>query len=326
MNLPKENGINFYILQGNDPLNLYSIVQEEINKKGYNVNITVNINNISNTPQKTESNGTGFFINSDGNIMTCAHVISGAKNIVVNINENQYNATVVLINTNTDLAIIKINYPNNYYFTVSESETEDIGNKIYTLGFPLANILGTDIRLTDGIISAKNGIDSNPTYFQISAPIQPGNSGGPIFNEKFQLIGITSSKLSDMYTLQQTGTLPQNVNFGIKSEYAKLMGSQYFNNNIIIKSMSDAIKATVQIISDPNISGNSNNQMKNIVIQIYYTYYFDLIHYTLTNLKIDFIDVNTGNVVGSGVHRGDSFSGAESITRNIINQMLDKIK
>jgi S1-C subfamily serine protease len=325
MNLQKTNDAKFYILQGNDPLNLYSIVQEEISRRGYNVNITLNINSIKNTPQETESSGTGFFINNDGTIMTCAHVINGAKNIVVNINGTQYNATVISTNINTDLAIIKINYANNYYFIVSESEKENIGNRIYTLGFPLANILGAEIRLTDGIISARNGIDSNPTYFQISAPIQPGNSGGPIFNENFQVIGITSSKLSDMYTLQQTGTLPQNVNFGIKSEYAKLLGAQYFNNGNTIKTIPDAINATVQIISDPNVSEN-NNQMTNIVIQIYYTYYFDLIHYTLTNLKIDFIDASTGNVVGSGVHRGDGFSGAESITRNIINQMLNKIK
>jgi S1-C subfamily serine protease len=97
-------------------------------------------------------------------------------------------------NEAADIAILKIDYRNSYYFRIADFNTANLGDKVYVLGFPLSNILGSDIRLTDGIVSAKSGMNSDKTYFQISAPVQPGNSGGPVLNTGFEVIGIAAAK------------------------------------------------------------------------------------------------------------------------------------
>jgi len=331
-NVSLSSGIpyQFYInAMEKDPLNIYPIIQNEIEKRGYNVHKV--IPNTSNNNQKSkESSGSGFFI-SKNIIITCDHVIAGSKELIINIDGKGYSAQILQSNSSTDLAVLRvIGYESPYFFNISSFTKEELGNRIYAIGFPLSNILGAEVRITDGIISAKNGIESNPTYFQMSASIQPGNSGGPVLNEKFEVIGITSSKLSEIATLQATGTLSQNVNFAVKSDYALLMINEYINNRVrTVNSISDSLKAAVYIISNPNQSanqGNKNSGSNNIIVSISYTYYWDVVHYVITNLKIDFIEPNNGYVVGTGTHRGDTLSGAESTARNIINKMLDKIK
>ena len=192
--------------------------------------------------------GTGFFISSDGLIITCAHVIEGNSKTTVKINNIEYDATIISKNDTTDLALLKINYKNSYHFKISNFNNSNLGDKILVLGYPLSDILGSDIRVTDGIISSRSGIASDQSYFQHSAPIQPGNSGGPIINNNFEIIGIAASKLNDMATLISTGIIPQNVNFGIKSENINniLQSNRVGNGNI--KTIDNAINATVQII------------------------------------------------------------------------------
>jgi len=275
--------------------------------------------------QEVKSTGTGFFVSENGLIVTCAHVIEDGNSIKVRIANTEYEAQVISKNVEKDLALLKINYRNPYHFKIVNFSTASLGDKLYVLGFPLSDLLGTDIRLTDGIVSARSGINSDQTYFQLSAPVQPGNSGGPIINSNFNVIGVAAAKLNDMATLVSSGSIPQNINFAIKSEYARLLGSQNFNNINIIRSIQNAINATVQIISDPNNISVNNTQRSTIIIQVNYIYVWDLIHYTLTNLRIEFIDSSTGNVVGSGVHSGSSFSSANTITRNVLNQMLNKM-
>jgi S1-C subfamily serine protease len=330
-NVTLSSGIpyQFYIdAREDDPLNIYTVIQTEIEKRGYNVHKVIpNLNNDSQEP--TESSGSGFFISKD-TIITCDHVISGSRELIININGTGYPAQVLQSNSSTDLAILRvIGYENPYFFNISSFSKEELGNKIYTIGYPLSNILGAEVRITDGIISAKNGINSNPTYFQMSASIQPGNSGGPVLNDKFEVIGITSSKLSEIATLQTTGTLSQNVNFAVKSDYALLMANEYTNNTIkTVSSISDSLRATVHVIANQKSNQNNENGRinNNIIVSISYTYYWDVIHYVITNLKIDFFNPSNGRVVGTGTHRGDTLSGAESTARTIINQMLDKIK
>jgi len=360
MDFPKSDNITFTIVQGNDYLKISNVVNQELSKKGYSASITSDtgiINGIMGTfrqavinaqinamingaqggsasKERTGSSGTGFFVNDNGTVVTCAHVIIGAKKVAVDINGTRYDATVISINESTDLAIIKIDYASNSYFSLSEFEKENIGNKVSVLGYPLPGILGTEIRLTDGLISAKSGINSNPTYFQMSVPVQPGNSGGPIFNESFQVVGIASSKLSDIEMLRQSGTLPQNVNFGVKSEYAKLLGSQNFGNNNVLTSISDATKATVQVLADPDllkegnthVSSESNNSpVSKIEIKIKYLFNRDAYHFTSTYMDIEFIDANTGDVVGRGVFIGDSYGDVKKIARVVLENMLKKM-
>ena len=86
---------------------------------------------------------------------------------------------------------------------------------MFTIGFPLNNVMGTNYKVNDGIISSKTGILDDVRYYQISVPLQPGNSGGPLFNKDGNIIGLTSAKLNS----EAVGTQIENVNYAIKSSY-----------------------------------------------------------------------------------------------------------
>mgnify|MGYP001491289171 CR=1 FL=1 len=127
-----------------------------------------------------------------------------------------FNAEVVQVDKTNDLAIIKIfdmNFnkvdviPYNF-----KTRSSDVGTKVYAYGYPMAlSIMGKEIKITDGIISSKSGYDGDITTYQITAPIQGGNSGGPLFDDKGNLIGINSSGLSKK--------ISDNVGYSIKSNY-----------------------------------------------------------------------------------------------------------
>ena len=87
--------------------------------------------------------------------------------------------------------------------------------KVFTIGYPLNDVMGSNYKVTDGIISSKSGIEDDVRYYQISVPLQPGNSGGPLFNKDGNIIGITSARLNS----QAVGTQVENVNYAIKSSY-----------------------------------------------------------------------------------------------------------
>jgi len=163
------------------------------------------------------SSGTGFAINKDGLIATNHHVIAGGKNILVRgINGDfsyPYQAEVVADDEKNDLAIIKITDGNfnsiddiPYGFS---KKIEDVGSEVFTLGFPLRSTMGNEVKLTNGIVSANSGFEGDITAYQISVPVQPGNSGGPLFDRKGKLIGIVNAK--------HTGA--ENVTYAIKSLY-----------------------------------------------------------------------------------------------------------
>ncbi|GHT94121.1 hypothetical protein FACS1894141_0170 [Spirochaetia bacterium] len=193
--------------------------------------------------------GTGFFISNDGILVTCAHVIDGGDLISVRVNNIEYRAEILAKDSTLDLAILKINYKSPYNFKIGAFNSVELGNKIYVLGFPLAGLLSSDIRLTDGSVSAKSGFDGEQIYFQISAPVQPGNSGGPIINSKFEVIGVAAAKLDQQYAFEKSGSLPENVNFGIKSGYVTPLLDNFKIKNTGVSTLNDASKATVQILS-----------------------------------------------------------------------------
>ncbi len=95
------------------------------------------------------------------------------------------------------------------------STIKDVGSEVFALGYPIANVMGDEIKFTDGKISSKTGIEGDITVYQISVPIQPGNSGGPLFDSKGNLVGITSSALNKEYFNSE------NVNYAIKTTYLK---------------------------------------------------------------------------------------------------------
>lgn len=165
------------------------------------------------------SSGTGFALSSDGLIVTNYHVIDGATTITVKgVNGNfsiSYKAKVVVSDKNNDLALIQID--DNSFTNISKipytikSSSSDVGENVFVLGYPLRASMGDEIKLTNGIISSKTGFQGDITSYQISAPVQPGNSGGPLFDKSGNLIGVINAK--------HTGA--ENVSYAIKVSYLK---------------------------------------------------------------------------------------------------------
>lgn len=174
--------------------------------------------------------GTGFSIGSNY-IVTNHHVVEDAKTIVVkgvggNFN-NEYEAEVIALDKISDLAIIaikdpKFNSKGNLPYKVKTS-LSDVGEEVFVLGYPLTATMGDEIKLTTGVVSSRSGFQGDVSLYQISAPVQPGNSGGPLFDNNGNVIGIVSAK--------HTGA--ENVGYAIKTSYLKnLMESAGINASL----------------------------------------------------------------------------------------------
>lgn len=166
--------------------------------------------------------GSGFILNKDGMVVTNAHVIDGAEKIQITINnelgENNYNARVVLKDEVNDVALLKIESSDFKGFNdlpYKISTEAQVGENVFTIGFPLNSIMGKNFKVNNGIISSNTGIFDDIRHYQISVPLQPGNSGGPLFNDRGDVIGITTARLNS----EAIGTSIQNVNYAIKSTY-----------------------------------------------------------------------------------------------------------
>lgn len=167
--------------------------------------------------QNLRSSGTGFFLTNNGYIVTNNHVVEKAKSIRVSgINGDytkSYIAKVEVVDSQNDLAIIKINDASFRGISsipyAIKTNTASIGEDCFVLGYPLISTMGLDIKLTNGIISSRTGFQGNVSEYQISAPIQPGNSGGPLFDKDGNVIGVVCAK--------HTGA--ENAGYAVKASY-----------------------------------------------------------------------------------------------------------
>ena len=168
--------------------------------------------------------GTGFFVSSSGLIVTNHHVIDGAAEILVTVpTGEQLKAQVISKSASTDLAVLKIDYETGNYMNFASPGVADIGDDVFTLGFPISDILGKEVKYSEGVINSLSGIQGDATFFQISVPIQPGNSGGPLVNQAGDVVGIVTATAAVEEFYKATGSLPQNVNWAVKGAYASLI-------------------------------------------------------------------------------------------------------
>ena len=152
-------------------------------------------------------------------VATNYHVVEDAKNLVVSGIKGSYSkdyaVEVVVTDKINDLAILKITEPGFTGFGALKygfkTQTTDIGTDVFVLGYPLITTMGEDIKLTTGVISSKSGFQGDVSQYQISAPVQPGNSGGPLFDNRGNVIGVVSAK--------HLGA--ENVGYAIKLSYLK---------------------------------------------------------------------------------------------------------
>jgi S1-C subfamily serine protease len=166
--------------------------------------------------------GSGLVISADGDILTNAHVVNDCAQITVRyISGTSANALLVVRDEKNDLAVIRSKTASSPVAIFREGISLRAGDAIVALGYPLSGLLSTAASLSVGNVSALAGLRDDSRYLQISAPVQPGNSGGPLLDSSGHLVGIVTSKLDAALIGRVTGDIPQNVNFALKAEVAK---------------------------------------------------------------------------------------------------------
>ncbi len=165
------------------------------------------------------ANGSGFFITEDGYLLTSYHVVKEADKIVVKTKQGSFTATLVKADNSNDIAILKVS-GSFHPLPLAASQDVKLGEPVLTIGFPNTDVQGEEPKLTRGDISSLSGMQDDQRHFQISVPVQPGNSGGMLVNKYGNVVGIVRARLSDLAAFRLTGAIPQNVNYAVKSELA----------------------------------------------------------------------------------------------------------
>ena len=159
--------------------------------------------------------GTGFVISSSGLVVTAFHVVDGAKRIQVHKGSSSYKAEVLTENKTLDLAVLKVGGLSVSPVKFAPSSSVRLAQSVFTIGFPNADVQGVSPKVTRGEISSLNGFRDSPRHWQISVPVQPGNSGGPLFNSSGDVVGMIVGRLS----ASATDTISQNVNYALKGNF-----------------------------------------------------------------------------------------------------------
>jgi S1-C subfamily serine protease len=160
--------------------------------------------------------GTGFFVTEQGHILTNAHVVQSCHSVSVTTpGESAVLARVVSKDDTNDLALLKTNITPARVAVLRSSIR--LGEPVAAFGFPLAGLLSTSGNFTLGNVTSLAGLLGDTRHIQISAPVQPGNSGGPLLDQFGNVVGVVTSKLNAIQTALVTGDLPENVNFALKT-------------------------------------------------------------------------------------------------------------
>lgn len=196
--------------------------------------------------KKNKSTGSGFFVSKLGHVLTNQHVVSQCSSITVGDNiDKQVSADLLETDNKNDLALLKITSLEladketiNLIQKLSTSKMAikivplatvgllrgtdvELGEDIIVAGFPYGDIFSKDIKVTFGNVNSTKGIGNDSGQFQIQAPVQPGNSGGPIYDRYGNIVGVVVAQLNKFKMAKNIGSLPENVNFGIKASTVK---------------------------------------------------------------------------------------------------------
>jgi cyclophilin family peptidyl-prolyl cis-trans isomerase len=168
--------------------------------------------------------GSGVVIGTNGEVLTNAHVVENCTEITVRFSPGEVSAALLISrDEKNDLAVVRTNRAAISPSAVAkfrEGSRLRAGDAVVVLGYPLSGLLATTANLTVGNVSALAGLGDDSRYVQISAPVQPGNSGGPLLDASGHLVGIVTAKLNAARIARFTGDIPQNVNFALKAEIA----------------------------------------------------------------------------------------------------------
>jgi len=158
------------------------------------------------------SYGTGFFVSNVGHILTNDHVVKGCKSLSTRDGKP---LRIIGRDTRTDLALLKTETVPPTVAIFRSGPPPKIGDSVIVFGFPLRGVLSSEGNVTTGVLSATSGLRDDVRFVQLSAPVQPGNSGGPLLDSSGHVIGVVVAKLDVLQVVRVTGDVPQNVNFAV---------------------------------------------------------------------------------------------------------------
>jgi S1-C subfamily serine protease len=164
--------------------------------------------------QRRATQGTGFFVSQDGKVLTNAHVVRDCRQIALRTAEKSGVGRVVARDTKNDLALLTSGIRAPSYAKLRPSV--QLGEEIVVYGYPLAGLLASGGNVTTGNVAAVSGLGDDSRFLQITAPVQSGNSGGPLLDRFGNVVGVVTSK-SDLRMAALIKEIPQNVNFALKS-------------------------------------------------------------------------------------------------------------
>ena len=169
-------------------------------------------------PESGATSGTAFFVSNDGKALTNAHVVERCQQVNMSGDGQNGTAQVLAQDDKNDLALLATDlHPAQFAnWRLSVRQGEDV----VVYGFPLTGVLAAGGNVATGNVTALAGLGDDSRFLQISAPVQPGNSGGPLLDRSGSVVGIVVAKLNALGIASETGDIPQNVNFAIKASVA----------------------------------------------------------------------------------------------------------
>lgn len=166
-------------------------------------------------PSTRAVTGSGFVVSAGGHVVTNEHVVAACAR--VRLEPGGVEATVLAKDARNDLALLQAAAPLPHFAQLRAGRSVRPGDDVVVVGYPLRQVLTSGATVTTGTVSALGGLANDPSKVQISAPIQPGNSGGPLLDRSGLVVGVIQSKLNALRIAAVTGDIPQNVNFAINA-------------------------------------------------------------------------------------------------------------
>ncbi len=171
-------------------------------------------------PGQLVSTGSGFFISAEGHVLTNHHVIDRCREVGIREARSALRpAKVTVRDQANDLAVVKAEVKPPVVLAFRDGDPIRPGDGIVVLGFPYSDILGREVNVSTGTVSSMVGIRDDPRHLQLSAPVQPGNSGGPVIDLAGHVVAVVAARLA--FKGEATASQPQNVNFAIKADLAE---------------------------------------------------------------------------------------------------------
>lgn len=181
--------------------------------------------------------GTGFVISNNGHVVTNQHVVDGCVGDILGNLSGEASVKLRLVSSDetNDLALLQAPSPFKDVATIRDKAIHP-GDSVIAIGYPFHGLLTSDFTVTTGIVSSLSGILNDTRYLQISAAVQPGNSGGPLLDNGGQVVGMVAAKLNALKFVKATGNIPENINFAIKTGALR----DFLDNSVVSYQTADA--------------------------------------------------------------------------------------